>query len=104
MNIQAQLTFGDTVNGEFVECHISEPKDNLGSWTTELRKNGKGVGNLYGESRDECKSMAGRFANPDEYEHIGYYFNGRFYKSEHELRGNTMSDENQPKPVYIKKH
>lgn len=31
----------------------------------------------------------------------GYLFNGRFYKSLDELKGKTMSKENQPKPLYF---
>ena len=61
--IHATLIFGDTVNGVFVEGHISEPKDNLGSWTVQLRKNDKLVGNIYGETREECLSMAQGFVN-----------------------------------------
>lgn len=30
----------------------------------------------------------------------GYLFNGRFYKSLDDLRGKTMSEGNEPKPVY----
>ncbi|MFT5450561.1 MAG: hypothetical protein ACI9N9_000038 [Enterobacterales bacterium] len=37
-----------------------------------------------------------------KYELYGYYFNGRFYKSLEDLRGKTMSQDNQPKPLYIK--
>lgn len=33
---------------------------------------------------------------------FGYHFNGRFYKTEHDLRGKTMSDENQAIPLYVK--
>jgi len=102
--IHATLIFGDTVNGVFVEGHISEPKDNLGSWTVQLRKNDKLVGNIYGETREECLSMAQGFVEINNYTQFGYHFNGRFYKSEDDLRGKTMSDENQPQPLYVKKH
>ena len=67
MNIQAELSYGENVNGEFVKGHISPPENNLGSWTTELRKNGKCVGNLYCESLEECKSMAEGFVNIGKY-------------------------------------
>lgn len=30
----------------------------------------------------------------------GYLFNGRFYKKEEDLRGKTMSEDNQPEPLY----
>lgn len=32
--------------------------------------------------------------------HVGWYFNGKFYRDLDELTGRTMSDNNQPKPVY----
>lgn len=35
-------------------------------------------------------------------ESFGYYFNGRFYKTEHDLRGETMSEDNQPIELFIK--
>jgi hypothetical protein len=31
---------------------------------------------------------------------FGYYFNGRFYKTIEELRGKTMTEDNQPIPLY----
>ena len=33
-------------------------------------------------------------------EPVGYLFNGRFYKSMVDLRGKTMSDDNQPQPLF----
>ena len=33
----------------------------------------------------------------------GYLFNGRFYKSLDDLRGRTMSDDNQPQRLYTEK-
>lgn len=37
----------------------------------------------------------------DKIKVAGYLFNGRFYKSLDELKGKTMSKENQPKPLYF---
>ena len=31
---------------------------------------------------------------------IGYLFNGRFYKTLDDMRGKTMSEDNQPLPLY----
>lgn len=31
---------------------------------------------------------------------IGYLFNGRFYKTIEDLRGKTMSEDNQPQPLF----
>lgn len=35
---------------------------------------------------------------------LGYLFNGKFYKDLDELKGFTMSEDNQPKPVYSSPH
>ena len=35
---------------------------------------------------------------------FGWHFNGRFYKALDDLRGRTMSDENQPLPLYLESY
>lgn len=64
MNIQAELSYGEKDDdGNIIKGVITPPESNLGSYSTNLYKNGSYVGVLHLDSYEECKSIAEYFVN-----------------------------------------
>lgn len=64
MDIQAQLSYGEKdENGNIMNGSISTPESNLGSYSTNLYKEDKYTGTVYGDTYEECKSIGECFAN-----------------------------------------